>query len=111
MEQNQQQQQQQFQCSGDCMRCNPLQRQYCAAQWAYNSMRMLEQMQRQMTAMQGTIGEMRTKIDAIQGSEASLFDPTQGGISPKPASETSDEPASTEVSDGTLFPKESETAK
>lgn len=75
MEQNNQQQQ--FQCSGDCMKCNPLQRQYCAAQWSLNSMRMLAAMQQSLAAMQGTVDEMRAKLDAIQGSEASLFDPTK----------------------------------
>lgn len=108
---NQNQQEQQFRCTGDCLKCFPLQRQYCAAQKGYENQRLLLEMQQTLVALTGTVGEMRTKIDAIQGSEASLFDPTQGGISPKTASETSDEPASTEASDGTLFPKEPETAK
>lgn len=90
MEQNNQQQQ--FQCSGDCMKCNPLQRQYCAAQWSLNSMRMLAAMQQSLAAMQGTVDEMRAKLDAIQGSESSLFDPTKNDAPPQPAAETSDQP-------------------
>ena len=57
-------------CSGDCLRCFPMQRQYCAAQLSYNTMRMME-------VMQGTIEEMKVKIEAIQGNEASLFNPTE----------------------------------
>lgn len=67
---------QQFRCTGDCFRCQPLQRQYCAAQWSYNSMRMLESMQEAIEAMHGTVEELKVKVDAIQGNEASLFDPT-----------------------------------
>lgn len=58
-----------FKCTGDCLKCHPNQRQYCAAQITYNTMRMIE-------TMQGTIEEMKVKIEAIQGNEASLFDPT-----------------------------------
>lgn len=66
----------QFKCSGDCLRCHPNQRQYCASQFTYNSMRMIEQMQASLSTMQGTIDEMKVKIEAIQGNEANLFDPT-----------------------------------
>ena len=90
MEQNNQQQQ--FQCSGDCMKCNPMQRQYCAAQWSLNSMRMLAAMQQSLTAMQGTVDGLRAKLDAIQGSEASLFDPTKSDAAPQTAARTSDQP-------------------
>ena len=60
----------QFKCSGDCLKCHPNQRQYCACQFTYNTMRKVED-------MQGTIAEMKVKIEAIQGNEASLFDPTK----------------------------------
>ena len=63
MEQNQ------FKCSGDCLRCHPSQRQYCAAQFTYNTMRMVED-------IRITVEDMRKKIEAIQNSEASIFDPT-----------------------------------
>lgn len=74
MEQNQ------FKCSGDCLKCHPNQRQYCAAQFTYNSMRMIETMQGTLTTMQGTIDELKLKVEAIQGNEASLFDPTSESI-------------------------------
>lgn len=76
MEQNQNQ----FKCSGDCLNCRAvndrkIQWQYCAAQFTYNSMRMIETMQGALSAMQGTIDELKDKIDAIQNSEATVFDP------------------------------------
>ena len=61
--------QNQFKCSGNCISCTPIQRQYCSSQLAYNSMRMIE-------VMQGAIEDLKAKIDAIQNSEASVFDPT-----------------------------------
>lgn len=75
---NQNNQSQQFRCTGDCFKCQPLQRQYCAAQWSYNSMRMIETMQDMLKVMQGTVEELKGKIEAIQGNESSLFDPMQG---------------------------------
>ena len=80
MEQNKQQNQ--FKCSGDCLNCriNPIERktqwQYCAAQFTYNTMRMIESMQSSLGAMSGTIKELQSKIEAIQNVEANVFDPT-----------------------------------
>lgn len=79
MEQNQPQ----FKCSGDCLNCRKLpnerreQWQYCAAQFTYNSMRMIGDMQEQMKTMQGTVEELAAKIEAIQNSETPVFDPTK----------------------------------
>ena len=73
---------QNFQCSGNCLNCLPAQRQYCASQHAYSNMKVLDKMmevlgkmQEDMTAMQGTVKEMDAKIEAIQNSEATVFDP------------------------------------
>ena len=63
MEQNQ------FKCSGDCLKCHPNQRAYCAAQFTYNTMRMVEEMRE-------TVNDLKVKIEAIQNSEAEVFDPT-----------------------------------
>ena len=78
MEQNQQQQQ--FKCTGDCFSCRAInerktQWQYCAAQHAYNAMRMIQSMQESIKAMAETIEELRAKVKAIQDSEAMVFDP------------------------------------
>ena len=80
MEQNQ------FKCNGDCLNCrmNPVERktqwQYCAAQFTYNSMRMIEAMQGSIEAMGGTIKELQQKVEAIQNCEADVFDPTTRDI-------------------------------
>ena len=82
MEQNNQQ----FRCSGDCLNCrmNPVERktqwQYCSAQFTYNTMRMIETMQQSLTAMQGSVNELAAKIEAIQNSEANVFDPTDSSV-------------------------------
>ena len=68
-----------FKCSGDCLNCRKLpnerreQWQYCAAQFTYNSMRMIGDMQESMKAMQGAVEEMKAKIEAIQNSEATAL--------------------------------------
>lgn len=75
-------QENQFKCTGDCLNCrlNPVERktqwQYCAAQFTYNSMRMIESMQNSLESMAGTVRELREKIEIIQNSEADVFDPT-----------------------------------
>ena len=73
MEQNQNQ----FKCSGDCLRCSPAQRAYCASQHSYSNMKVLDMVMQTVTEMKGTMEEMRVKIEAIQNNEASVFDPTK----------------------------------
>ena len=79
MEQNEQKK---FQCTGDCLTCRSandrkIQWQYCAAQFTYNTMRMIETMQEALSAMRGTVDELKEKVDAIQNSEATVFDPSE----------------------------------
>ena len=77
MEQNQNQ----FKCSGDCLTCrvSPNERktqwQYCAAQFTYNTMRMVETLQNTIDVMRGTVDELKERVEAIQNSEADVFDP------------------------------------
>lgn len=73
MEQNQN-----FRCSGNCLNCLPAQRAYCASQHAYSNMKVLDQMMSVVLAMQGDIKSLSEKIEAIQNSEAAIFDPTNG---------------------------------
>lgn len=78
-----QEQKQQFKCTGDCLNCRkqPNERreqwQYCAAQFTYNTMRMIGDMQESLKSMQCTIEELRTKVSAIQDNEAMVFDPNK----------------------------------
>ena len=98
MEQNNQQ----FKCSGDCLNCrmNPVERktqwQYCSAQFTYNTMRMIESIQQSLIAMQGTVTELAAKIEAIQNSEANVFDPTNGEETLKSPSEVLKSPITQE---------------
>ena len=78
MEQNEQKQQ--FKCLGDCLNCRAIndrkqQWWYCATQHAYNTLQMVRSMQEAITAMSGTIEELKVKIASIQDNEAMVFDP------------------------------------
>jgi len=59
---------QKFQCSGNCLNCAPAQRGYCASQHAYSNMKVLDKMME-------AINKIAEKIEAIQNSEACVFDP------------------------------------
>ena len=65
----------QTKCTGNCMACTILQRQYCASQLAYSNMRMLEQLQKEIV-------DIEKKIEAIQSNEGTLFYPTIDDASP-----------------------------
>lgn len=79
---NQQAQQPQFKCQGNCLKCLPAQRQYCASQHAYSNMMVLDRvmetlvkMQERMEAMQGSVAELAEKIENIRSGEDTVFDP------------------------------------
>ena len=87
---NQQAQPPQFKCSKDCRQCPQHQRVYCASQHALSNMYVLDKvmdtlvkMQEQIGNMQGTIQEMAAKIEAIQNSEATVFDPNSEPMEPE----------------------------
>lgn len=69
---------QNFRCSGDCLNCRAVndrrvQWQYCAAQFSYNALRTMQE-------LQSEVKELKTKIDAIQNSEAMVFAPNAENI-------------------------------
>lgn len=66
-----------FKCSGDCIKCHPNQRAYCASQFTYNTMRMVESMQQTVVTMQGTIENMSAKIEALQDEKVEIFNPSE----------------------------------
>ena len=66
---------QQFQCTGDCLKCFPAQRQYCASQHAYNSMRMIERMEQKITDIENHFRDLTKMVESIQDNEATLFNP------------------------------------
>ena len=63
------------QCTGNCMGCTIMQRQYCASQIAYNNMRMMEDVFADIEKMMTSIGELKAKIEAIQNNEGTLINP------------------------------------
>ena len=85
------QQQTGFRCPKDCRKCLQSQRIYCASQHALSNMLVLDKvmeellsMKQQIEAMKGTIQEMAAKIEAIQSSETSVFDPSgEGDLFPR----------------------------
>ena len=97
MEQNQNpqnNQQPQFRCPEDCRRCPQQQRIYCASQHALSNMKVLDmvmgalnEMKGSIVAMQGEVSELAAKIEAIQNSEANVFDPTSTEAEPQDDSE------------------------
>jgi len=98
MEQTNQNQGQQFKCSGDCLNCrvSPNERktqwQYCAAQFTYNTMRMVETLQNAFKIMQGTVDELRERVEAIQNNEATVFDPSSDVVIEADKEEKSENP-------------------
>ena len=81
MEQNQQQG---YKCTGDCLKCSPVQRQYCSSQIAYNNMNLLsdliesvDEMKKNNETMRSEIDALGKKIEAIQNSEVELINPIE----------------------------------
>ena len=87
--------QNQFKCSGDCLNCRAvndrrIQWQYCAAQFSYNALRTMQTMQETITLMSGEIKELKDKIEAIQNSEATVFDPSTETLLETPIAQSGD---------------------
>ena len=58
----------QFKCIGDCIKCSPIQRQYCSAQQTYNTMKMVEELTLR-------VGVLQESVDALkQDSLGRIFD-------------------------------------
>jgi len=56
------------QCTGNCMACTMFQRQYCSSQIAYNNMRLLGELQKD-------IAGLRERVEAIQNNDTTLINP------------------------------------
>ena len=86
-------------CTGDCRRCFPMQRAYCASQLSLNNMRVLDNVMRELLSMKENLALLDTgvknlneKVDAITNSEGLLISPDSQAQEP---------------SAGTLFSEES----
>ena len=64
-----------FKCSGNCLNCPPAQRTYCASQHSYSNMKVLDRMMDEIMSMRQDQKKLAEKIEAIQNSEANIFDP------------------------------------
>lgn len=74
----------QFQCTGNCLNCIPQQRTYCAAQHSFSNMKVLDRMMEEIIGIKDSIAtmkadakEMTARIEAMQNSEAYIFDPNR----------------------------------
>ena len=62
-------------CTGDCRRCFPMQRAYCASQIAYNNMKLLEALMQSLNVQSQDVQNLSKKIEAITNSEMMLIEP------------------------------------
>ena len=62
-------------CTGNCMQCNIMQRQYCSAQITYNNMRMMEKLSEQLKEMQDELKSIKEKAE--QDKEGELINPVE----------------------------------
>ena len=77
-------QQPKFQCSGDCLKCLPAQRQYCASQHAYSNMKvldvlveMIKQTAKELEDIRKDVAAISVKIESILSNEESVFNPSE----------------------------------
>ena len=68
--------QQGYTCTGDCLRCSQAQRQYCASQFTFKNMRMLEGMVVSLQLLSAEVKNLSEKVEAIQNAEGEIINPT-----------------------------------
>ena len=90
--QQQQNGQQATTCTGDCRRCFPMQRAYCASQLSLNNMRVLDNVMRELLSLKENLGVMSNevkdigeKVKASTKSEGMLIAPEQKSQEPSSA--------------------------
>ena len=89
-------------CTGDCRKCFPMQRAYCASQLSLNNMRVLDNMMREILSLKENFGIMSSevkdiseKVKAITNAEGMLISPSDSPSPlPSPSSPTPSSPAS-----------------
>ena len=64
---------QQFQCSGNCLNCQPAQRQYCASQHSYSNMKVLDNMMELLKKMQKKTQKIQKIRKALSNISASFL--------------------------------------
>lgn len=62
-------------CTGNCMQCNIMQRQYCSSQITYNNMKMMERMSEQLNELRDELKAIKEKAE--QDEHDSLINPIE----------------------------------
>ena len=70
-------------CTGDCRRCFPMQRAYCASQIGYNNMKILESLFQSVASMSSEMKNLSKRIESITNSEEMLFNPSENNVVPE----------------------------
>lgn len=70
-------------CTGDCRRCFPMQRAYCASQIAYNNMKLLESLMLSLNSLSQGMHKLNEKVEAFNNSEVMLFNPSEHNVVPE----------------------------
>lgn len=73
----------QFKCTGNCLGCLPAQRAYCSSQHSYSNMKVLDSIMEKLISLQEDVKTISEKIEVMQNSEASIFDPHEEPIAQK----------------------------
>lgn len=58
------------------MKCKQIQWQYCAAQFTYRSMMMLDNLFGELNKMVQEVNDLKEKVNAMYESDSGVFDPT-----------------------------------
>lgn len=66
-----------FKCSGDCMKCQPVQWQYCAAQHSHNVLRNQQSIVERLELLEAAMLEMSSSGSVINPFEAAAEDTAQ----------------------------------
>ena len=56
-------------CTGDCMKCPPFQRQYCASQIAYNNMGLVSSLVELVKSLSDDVKTLSKKIETQESHE------------------------------------------
>ena len=55
-------------CTGNCMQCNLIQRQYCSSQITYNNMKMMERMSEQLKELREELKAIKEKAESDESN-------------------------------------------
>lgn len=74
-----------FRCTGDCLQCSPVQRQYCSSQLAYNNLKVLERLEERLDVLS-------EQLESMDMEEAPLINPIRDHAQEGDGAKTIDAP-------------------